>query len=85
MHHVPPATPDPTDTLEDEGFVLLSELRPIIPLHPQHIRKLVRRGEFPAPVRLGGRTAFRRRDIREWARQQKPMQRAPENTSPAAS
>ena len=56
--------------LEDEGFILLTELRPLIPLHPQHIRKLVRRGQFPAPVRIGGRTAFRRREIREWMRQQ---------------
>jgi predicted DNA-binding transcriptional regulator AlpA len=61
---------DATSPLEDEGFVLLTELRLIVPLHPQHIRKLVRRGEFPAPVRIGGRTAFRRRDIRDWARQQ---------------
>lgn len=57
--------------LQDEGFVLLTELREIIPLHPQHIRKLVRRKQFPAPVRIGGRTAFRKTDIREWARSQK--------------
>lgn len=60
--------PDPT--LEDEGFILLTELRPIIPLHPQHVRKLIRRGLFPSPVHIGGRTAFRRRDIREWAQRQ---------------
>ncbi len=57
-------------SLDDEGFILLLDLRPIVPLHPQHIRKLVRRGEFPAPVKIGGRTAFRRRDIREWVRAQ---------------
>jgi Helix-turn-helix domain len=57
------ADPDP---IFDEGFVLLTDLRPIIPLHPQHIRKLVREGRFPAPVKLGGRTAFRRSDIRTW-------------------
>jgi predicted DNA-binding transcriptional regulator AlpA len=57
-------------TLEDEGFILLTELRPIVPLHPQHIRKLARRGQFPKPVKIGGRTAFRRRDIRDWARRQ---------------
>lgn len=56
--------------LEDDGFILLTELRPIIPLHPQHIRKLVKRGLFPAPVHIGGRTAFRRRDIRDWAQRQ---------------
>jgi predicted DNA-binding transcriptional regulator AlpA len=59
-------------SLEDEGFILLTELRPIVPLHPQHIRKLVKRGEFPAPLKVGGRTVFRRRDIREWARRQGP-------------
>jgi predicted DNA-binding transcriptional regulator AlpA len=57
-------------SLDDDGFVLLTELRSIVPLHPQHIRKMAKRGEFPAPVKIGGRTAFRRRDIREWARRQ---------------
>lgn len=63
------SSPEPS-SFEDDGFILLTELRPIVPLHPQHIRKMVRRGEFPAPVNIGGRTAFRRRDIREWARKQ---------------
>lgn len=58
-------------SLEDEGFVLLTDLRRIVPLHPQHIRKLIRRGEFPAPVRIGGRTAFRRRDLRDWISRQR--------------
>jgi predicted DNA-binding transcriptional regulator AlpA len=66
-------TSDPL-SLEDDGFILLTELRPIVPLHPQHIRKLVRRGEFPAPVRIGGRTAFARRAIREWCRRQTEVQ-----------
>lgn len=61
---------DCSDPLTDEGFILLSDLRPLIPLHPQHIRKLVRRGEFPRWVKVGGRTAFRRREIREWLRNQ---------------
>jgi predicted DNA-binding transcriptional regulator AlpA len=60
----------PFTTLDGDGFILLTELRPIVPLHPQHIRKLVKRGEFPRPVRIGGRTAFRRSDIRQWADQQ---------------
>ncbi len=59
-----------TASLDDEAFVLLTELRPIVPLHPQHIRKLVKRGLFPAPVCIGGRTAFRKRDIRDWAKKQ---------------
>lgn len=54
--------------LEDDGFVLLTELRPIVSLHPQHIRKLVKKGLFPAPLKVGGRTAFRRSDILEFVR-----------------
>ncbi len=60
-----------TGPLEDEGFILLLDLRPFVPLHPQHIRKLVRRGEFPLPVKVGGRTAFRRRDVVAWMRNQR--------------
>ena len=61
---------DQQEPLENDGFVLLTELRKIVPLHPQHVRKLVRRGEFPAPVKIGGRTAFRRRDLWAWIRAQ---------------
>lgn len=63
---------EPQRQLEDDGFdgfILLTALSPnIIPLHPQHIRKLVRKGLFPAPVNVGGRTAFRRSDLREFIR-----------------
>src|SRR6185295_6631469 len=48
------------------ALIFLLDLRPYVPFHPAHIYKLIRRGEFPKPVRLGRRTAFRRRDIREW-------------------
>ncbi len=58
------------ESLEDDGFILLTDLRPVVPLHPQHIRKLVKRKQFPQPVTIGGRVAFRRRDIREWAQKQ---------------
>lgn len=68
---LPDAIPRGTPSLDDDGFILLTDLHTIVPLHPQHIRKLARRGEFPAPVKIGGRTAFRRRDIREWARAQR--------------
>jgi predicted DNA-binding transcriptional regulator AlpA len=56
--------------LEDCGFILKAELRSIVPLHPAHITKLVRRQEFPAPVKLGRRTAFVRREVLEWCQQQ---------------
>jgi predicted DNA-binding transcriptional regulator AlpA len=67
------APPSPVhDSLDDDGFILLADLRPLVPLHPQHIRKLVKRGEFPTPVALGGRrTAFRRSDVRDWLRAQR--------------
>lgn len=58
------------NALEDEGLIYLLDLRPYVPYHPAHIHKLIRRGEFPKPVKLGRRTAFRRRDIREWVSQQ---------------
>ena len=48
MHELPPPEPNTTNALEDEGFILLTELRPIVPLQPQHIRNLVRHGKFPA-------------------------------------
>jgi predicted DNA-binding transcriptional regulator AlpA len=57
-------------SLEDEGFILLAELRSIIPLHPQHIRKMIKRGQFPPALKVGGRTCFRRSAIREFLRQQ---------------
>jgi len=65
-----PAWSSAAASLYDAGFVLLEDLRPIVPLHPQHIRKLARRGAFPAPIKIGGRTAFRRADIRRWVEAQ---------------
>ena len=56
--------------LDTDGLILLSDLRPFVPLHPQHLRKLARRGEFPTPIKVGGRTMFRRREIRDWLRKQ---------------
>lgn len=63
-HHLSGAT--------DDGFILRTELRNgdgelRVPLHPNHIDKLVRAGLFPKPVMVGGRVAFRRRDIRAWS------------------
>lgn len=63
--------------LDDDGFILLMDLDAIVPLHPQHIRKLARRGEFPAPIKIGGRTAFRRSEIREWCRDPNGYRRQP--------
>ena len=67
------ASQGPHDPLIDEGFILLKDLKPIVPLHEQHIRKLARRGDFPTPLKIGGRTAFRRRDILDWVRKQKAV------------
>ncbi len=59
------------DPLVDDGFILLTDLHKVVPLHPQHIRKLARKGLFPAPLNIGGRTAFARRDIRDWCQKQR--------------
>jgi prophage regulatory protein len=35
--------------------------------HPIHIRRLVKAGEFPQPIRLGGnRVAFVEQEIEDW-------------------
>lgn len=74
MTRVVDAEKQPADAA-DEGFILRTELRNgdgelRVPLHPNHIDKLIKRGLFPKPVRLGSRLAFRRRDIRAWSRAQ---------------
>ncbi len=56
--------------LGDEGLIGLDDLYHFVPLHRAHIHKLVRRGEFPAPLKLGRRTVFRRRDVRDWLNKQ---------------
>lgn len=58
-------------SIEDDGFILLTKLFELVPLHPQQIRKMVKRGLFPRPVSLSGRTAFRRKEIRRWLREQR--------------
>ncbi len=59
----------PTNFADDDiGFALLNDLRAVVPLHPQHIRKLSRKGLFPPLINIGGRTCVRRRDLREWCR-----------------
>jgi predicted DNA-binding transcriptional regulator AlpA len=69
MNHTPESRAD--DSLVDDGFILLTDLRKVVPLHPQHIRKLARKGLFPAPLTIGGRTAFARRDTRDWCQKQR--------------
>lgn len=56
--------------IEDEGFILLKDICAIVPLHPQSIRRLAKNGCFPALLKIGGRSAVRRRDLREWLRRQ---------------
>ncbi|HML28723.1 MAG TPA: hypothetical protein PKE16_07785 [Hyphomicrobium sp.] len=52
-------------SLNDDGLIELSALRPFVPFHPQHVRKLVKKGLFPNPVKVPGcrRTVFLRRDV----------------------
>ena len=54
---------DDRATLDNDGLILLEDLRPYVPLHPQQIRKLIKRRECPQPVKLGRRTAFVRREV----------------------
>lgn len=61
------------DLIEEAGFILLSDLGPIVPLHPQQVRKLVRAGKFPPIFKIGGRTAFRRAHVRAWSDLQTPL------------
>jgi hypothetical protein len=57
--------PASISSLSDDGLIELTALRPFVPFHPQHIRKLIKKGLFPAPVKVPGcrRTVFLRRDI----------------------
>ncbi len=57
-------------TLGDEGLIGLDDLYYFVPFHRAHIHKLVRRGEFPQPLKLGRRTVWWRRDIRDWLARQ---------------
>lgn len=59
----------PSAELGDEGLIGLADLYQFVPFHRAHVHKLVRRGEFPKPIKLGRRTVWRRRDIRDWLKQ----------------
>ncbi len=52
-------------SLNDDGLIELTALARFVPFHPQHVRKLVKKGLFPAPVKVPGcrRTVFLRRDV----------------------
>lgn len=66
-----PALPSPqsrlsaVSSLNDDGLIELSALKQFVPFHPQHVRKLVKKGLFPPPVKVPGcrRTVFLRRDV----------------------
>lgn len=61
------------DTLPSTGFLRQSQLigtknRPgLIPLSPATFWRMIKRGEFPAPVQISKRcTAWRAEDVRTW-------------------
>ena len=54
-----------------QALIFAPELRRAgVPYHIQHLRKLVRRGEFPTPVPLGRRRAWVRGEVLDWVRRQ---------------
>ena len=64
---------NPPDTIPATGFLRQSQLigtkgRPgPIPLSPCTLWRMVKRGEFPAPVQISRRcTAWRAEDVRAW-------------------
>jgi len=55
------------DTVEERCLIRLDEVFHICRASKAHVYRLVEKGEFPAPVRVGPRAArWRFRDILEW-------------------
>lgn len=65
----------PRDTLPQHGYVRISQLvgnpargiAPMIPISRSSIWRLVKSGQFPAPIRLSARiTVWRVEEVRAW-------------------
>ena len=55
--------------LPAEGFIRLPKLLSLIPISKSSIYAKVKKGEFPAPVKLSERTsAWSVQEIREWSK-----------------
>ncbi|HCQ47509.1 MAG TPA: hypothetical protein DIW53_12315 [Achromobacter sp.] len=45
----------------------LKDVAAVLGMHPEHVRaRLMRRADFPRPLRLGGALRFERSEIYEW-------------------
>jgi prophage regulatory protein len=50
-----------------ERFLTAEQLRELIPFSRMHIHRLMRRGDFPRPLKLGEqRVAWKESEIRAW-------------------
>ena len=52
---------------ESDTFILAQELTGLVPLSPNHLRRLEAQGDFPRRVRIGAnRIAWLRAEVEEW-------------------
>lgn len=66
------------DALPDEGLIRLAQLikspknpAPVVPVSASSVWRMVKAGDFPAPLKLGPKTtAWRVADIRRWLAEQ---------------
>jgi prophage regulatory protein len=50
-----------------DRFLTINDVRQLIPFCQPHIYRLMKRGEFPKPIKIGiSRVAWRESDIRTW-------------------
>jgi prophage regulatory protein len=62
---------DEKDPLFLEGYLRAWDISPaLVPVNAQTLWKWVRKGRFPAPIKLGpGTTAWRRADVYAWLKE----------------
>jgi predicted DNA-binding transcriptional regulator AlpA len=71
--HMPAALPHPQ-------FLMMRDVSLITTYTPQHIYRLIRRGQFPLPVRIGpNRIGFRAEDIDRWVSERQVIRPANDN------
>lgn len=64
----------PRAMLPPGGFVRLPTILVLVPVGKSSVWEMVRRGDFPAPVRLSKRvTAWRSEDIAKYVASRRPM------------
>jgi excisionase family DNA binding protein len=63
--------PDTATAMTEPDFLLYADVARRLRVSEQHVRNLVARGEFPAPVRLGRVLRFERAAVEQWLREQR--------------